>query len=239
MRILITFYIFFSITHRVTGSSLPPNSIPSYLETDSTPKSQTKKFSKKIIPDNYPVTDEMFVTDSDNTGREIKSGDLFSYDKNWFRNDTLNQTLVFELYTDNFRNVIYHFKNNDIPKDLIKEIELHTEDREPANEELKEKFIHGILGSGKQISKKYFRTNKGFKLGDAKDKALREYGKPDKISKRNNIERYEWDFVGDILSDVKKNKQKKPLAKDSFGYEVTMFFRNDKLIGMILVNDVP
>src|SRR4051812_28691651 len=62
----------------------------------------------KIIPDDYPVTDEIFGSDFNQNGREIKSGDIFSYDKIWFRNDSLNQTLVFELYTDNYRNIIFH-----------------------------------------------------------------------------------------------------------------------------------
>jgi len=63
-----------------------------------------------VIPDNYPVTNEMFGYDVKSNGREIKSGNIRSLDKVWFRNDTLKQILVFELYTDNFRNIIFHFK---------------------------------------------------------------------------------------------------------------------------------
>ena len=61
----------------------------------------------QIIPDDYPVTDEMF---KGNFGL-INMGEAYSFDKVWFLNEFLNETLIFELYTDYHRLLIYHFKN--------------------------------------------------------------------------------------------------------------------------------
>jgi len=118
-------------------------------------------------------------------------------------------------------------------------MELADENGEPADDKSKQKVFSGFVKSSRQIDKKYFRSDKGFKLDDSKSKALQIYGKPDKISKRDSIEKYEWKFVGDPRFDPKKDKTKKPFAQDSFGYQVTMFFRNNKLIAIIIHNDIP
>jgi hypothetical protein len=53
------------------------------------------------------------------------------------------------------------------------------------------------------------------------------------------VEKYEWDFVCDILHDNKTKLKRNILAKDGFGHQITMFFRNNKLIGIIFHNDIP
>jgi hypothetical protein len=50
---------------------------------------------------------------------------------------------------------------------------------------------------------------------------------------------YLWDFTGDVFSSANKPIKNKPYAKDSFGYQVKMFFKNDILIAMFLHNDIP
>jgi len=196
-----------------------------------------------MIPDDYPVTDSMFKGNYD----KIISGEITSLDKAWFTNDTLKQTLVFELYTDYHRLEIYHFYNNDIPEELINKIELYVSKGkfnnifDTATRKQKQTFFSGFLSSGKKIDQKYFTTYKGFKLGDNQEKAITIYGTPDKHSTFKNIEKYEWTFTGDYaLKESKTNvKTNKPLAKNSWGFEVIMFFRKDKLIDMILSNDIP
>lgn len=70
---------------------------------------------KRFVVDDYPVTNEMLVDKtSNNSSYKKQSGQTYSYDKAWFGNDTLKQTLVFEHYTDYHRMVIYHFYTNDI-----------------------------------------------------------------------------------------------------------------------------
>lgn len=195
--------------------------------------------TKKIEVDDYPVTNEMFGADVKQNGREIKSGEVYSGDKVWFTNQSLNQTLVFELYTDDFRNAIFHFLNNDVPKDLIKEMELSNAERFPAAENLKVKYFKGFIKKALPIKAWYFKTKKGFALGDPKDNVIKKYGKPDKVSITDGIERCEWDFEGDDENDTKTSSNGKPLARGSYGYQVIMFFRNNKIIGIILHNDIP
>jgi hypothetical protein len=194
---------------------------------------------KTFTVDDYPVPDKMFGSDLHTNAREIKSGPVRSQDKVWFSNAGLGQTLVFELYTDNFRNVTFDFFTNDVPPGLIKIMELTTSGAEFAPENLKRNYFSGFTRLAKPIAPKYFTTDKGFRLGDKKAKAIEVYGKPDKKSLSRDIETCEWDFVGDAFYDKKMNLKGKPLAKDNFGHQVTMFFRNDQLIAIILHNDIP
>lgn len=167
------------------------------------------------------------------------SGKITSGEKAWFTNDTLKETLVFELYTDGHRLVTYHFYNDDIPIDLIDRIELHAKSGELANRQQKLQDFKGFLQQSIKIDEKYFTTNKGLLLGDSKEKVLKIYGQPHKKSKKNGIEKLEWSFVGDLLYDGKKSLHGKPLAKNNYGHQAYLFFKNEKLIGQILHNDIP
>ena len=54
-----------------------------------------------------------------------------------------------------------------------------------------------------------------------------------------HVEGLEWNFIGDNLYDDKTGLKGKQLAKDSFGCQVVMYFKNGKLIEKILSNDIP
>ncbi len=195
---------------------------------------------KRFVVDDYPVTNEMLVDKtSNNSSYKKQSGQSYSYDKAWFGNDTLKQTLVFELYTDYHRMVIYHFYTNDMPTDLINRMELHIDSGEVASEKQKRQDFDGFLKQTTKISSAYFTSDKGFKLGDTKQKAIDIYGTPDKQSMNVGIEKLEWEFFGDTFYNGKTDLKGKPLAKDSFGHQIVMYFKNRKLIGQILHNDIP
>jgi len=194
---------------------------------------------KKFSVDDYPITNKMFTDKSNNSSYRKLSGNTFSVDKIWFSNDTIKQTLVFELYSDYHRLVTYHFLNNDTPIDLINKIELHTNDGKLASDKQKLKDFSGFLKQATKINSSYFVTNKGLKLGDIKQKAVDIYGSPNKKSITDEIEKLEWLFLGDEFYDGKTNLKGKPLAENSFGHQIEMYFRNGKLIGQILFNDIP
>jgi hypothetical protein len=176
---------------------------------------------------------------SDNSSYKKQSGQTFSYDRVWFSNDTLKQILVFELYTDYHRMVTYHFYTNDIPIDLISRMELHIDGGDPASEKQKLNDFGGFLKQTTKINSSYFITDKGFRLGDTKQKAIETYGNPDKQTITDGIEKLEWDFIGNELYDGKTDLKGKPLADNSFGHQILMYFRNGKLTGQILFNDIP
>ncbi len=151
---------------------------------------------KRFIVDDFPVTDKML---RGKTEISIKSGLCFSWGQAWFSNDTLNQILVFELYTDGHRMVIYHCYNNAIPNDLIRQIDLNSAGGDLASEKQKQKDFKGFIKQSIKINSSYFVTDKGFKLGIAKQKAIDQYGNPDTSTIDNGIEKLEWDFVGDQI----------------------------------------
>jgi len=53
------------------------------------------------------------------------------------------------------------------------------------------------------------------------------------------IKKYEWDLIVDAFYDGKTKLKRNILAENSFGHQTTMFFRNNKLIGLIFHNDIP
>lgn len=55
----------------------------------------------------------------------------------------------------------------------------------------------------------------------------------------DEVEKLEWEFIGDESYDRKSDLKGKTLAKDSFGHQIIMYFKKDKLIGLILHNDIP
>lgn len=196
---------------------------------------------KRFSVDDYPVTNKMIAKQKvDNySSFKKKSGQIYSYDKAWFSNDSLGQTLVFEVYTDYHRLVTYLFYNEGIPGDLINRVGLHFDDGGLASQKQKLKGFNGFLKQATKINCSYFISDKGFKLGNSKHKAIDIYGQPDRQSINNGMEKLEWDFIGDIFYDGKTDLRGKPLAKDSFGNQVVMYFSNGKLIGQILHNDIP
>jgi hypothetical protein len=195
---------------------------------------------KRIIVDDYPVTDEMLDDKkTDNSSYLRKSGEVQSREKFWFTNNTLGQTLVFELYTDKHRLLTYHFLNNKIPNELIDILELHTTEGDIAPFTIKKKSLPGFIKTAININTSFFITNKGIKLGDSKKKVLMIYGKPDIDSSGGNIECLVWSYTGDILYDGKVDLEGKPLAKDNYGHQAIMYFEKNTLIGIILHNEIP
>jgi len=197
---------------------------------------------KKFIVDDFPVTDKMFereVKTRDSDAGIRRSGMVESSDKAWFTNDSLHQTLVFDLYTDYMRMGIFLFDNNNIPGELIKIMELNTLDGSLASEKQKEKSLKGFIRQARRIRSKYFTSDKGIRLGIGRAAVLKAYGRPDKTSRKDALETLEWNFIGDEDIDDKGVPKGRRVAANSFGHQITAFIQDDKLIGLILHNDIP
>lgn len=106
-------------------------------------------------------------------------------------------------------------------------------------------FFRGFIRKSEGINSKFFTSIKGFKINDLKEKALKIYGQPNHSKIENGIECCEWDFCGDYqlkydsTNNNKINLHGKSIAKNSFGNEIYMYFRNNKLIGYVITNYTP
>jgi hypothetical protein len=234
-KIVLVFILTFGLfscknSSRNSGDGGGPGQMNGSLAVDS---------SGRFTVDDFPVADSLLGSDSSNNGRKIESGGTISLDKAWFANDSLKQTLVFEIYTDDFRAASYLFNNKDIPDELIERMELNDDSGDTVSKEQKVRDFMGFLKKARQIGKNFFVTKKGLRLGDKQEKAQQIYGRPDYVKNADGVEEDNWLFVGENVFDGKADLKGKPLAKDSYGHQVTMFFRQGRLIGLILSNDIP
>ena len=206
----------------------------------------------QIKVDDYPVTDNMFKVEF--ASRPLKIGQAISQEYWWFKNDSSNESLVFNLAADLFRYKIFHFKNNDIPLDLIHEIDLQRIYPKKGyirlHDSVKARFLPMFIDQATYISSQYFTSQKGIKLGMNRQKAEVIYGVPDTMFTSNDYKILRWNFApdpkfnnwkytADPKSDKLKPVQQSLYAENSFGYNVTMYFKDEELVGMILVNDIP
>ncbi|MDH5379961.1 MAG: hypothetical protein OEW75_03865 [Cyclobacteriaceae bacterium] len=186
-----------------------------------------------FVTDDYPITNSMLKS------AKFIDNPVLSFDGLWFSNR--NQTIAFALYTDYYRYAIFHFENGNVPLDLIDQIELFKPlpESDTADINIKKELFARVFPKINVVDSSYFRTNKGFQLGDSKLKALRVYGQPDIQKNENGVEMLYWEFIGDILYDGKQDSKEKPLARNSFGHEIKMYFKNEKLVALFLKNTIP
>lgn len=188
--------------------------------------------------DDFPVTDRMLTEHYCDTCT-LKSGELRSIEKVWFTNKVLRQTLVYQLYTDNFHEDVFLFSNDDIPAAIMDQMELYDSTSNYASHQLRAKFFKGFLRFAIPTNKKYFVSKKSFAIGDSLWKAIKIYGEPDRRTLDHGVEVLQWEFEGENGYDGKKDLKGKPLAADSFGLQITMCFRKERLIGLAFENAVP
>lgn len=235
MKSCINISFFATIYLLVISSTVNPGTRDTTLRSDCTIliESDTTTITSDtiltFIADDYPVTDEMLEEYT-----ALQRSDIV-----WFRNRGLNESLVFELYTDRHRFVTYHFFTDDIPDAVIDRMQLFYNLEEGVSRESKRKYLTSQANAANEIDIPYFTTNKGFQLGDRKEQSIMMYGTPDQTVLEDGIEILKWHFVGEILYDGQTDLKGKPLAKDSFGHTVTMFFRKTELMAIILFNDIP
>ena len=181
-----------------------------------------------ITPDDFPITNNLLTQHKD----PYPEGDHV-----WFTNTELKQTLVFELGTDYHRYKTYLFYNNIIPEDLLNDDWFSS----AQNTSNKVEVFKTYIKNATPINKNYFTSLQGIELGQTKKQILTLYPySADEVTVTEDLEKYTWNFIGDIIVDLQPEIQNdKPLAKSSFGYHFTTYFKNDILVGLILVNDIP
>lgn len=213
---------------------------------NNTPTAQSNGMDTSMV---FEVDDYIFSNDmlkdkaSKNSLYKLQSGNLFSLEKVWYTNKELDETIVIQLYTDFHKSEIFHFQNSDAPQNLKDQIELQILQKDKkyylATPEEKRKGFNGFLKQSQPIAPSYFTSKQGIKLGDSIQKIISKYGMPDSTNTKDGFDVYYWDFKGDIgVVNPKKHKGRK-LAYDSYGHSVIAYFKNDKLVGRILRNEIP
>lgn len=190
---------------------------------------------KPFFADNYPVTDKMF---GKGTGdRPFKTKHLISDNTAWFTNDSLKQTLNFILSSDNDRLVTCCFDNNNTPNEVVTKWDVRYEKGNTALEEDKLLYYKEFYTKAPNINSKYFTSNKGFKLGDPKEKAIKQYGKPDSVKTVEGFEKYYWNPIGAQITQKEQNVSEKDLLLiDEKKQFIIMYFKNNKLATVIFNN---
>lgn len=189
---------------------------------------------KPYFADNYPVTDKMFGKAT--SSRPVKTEHLESQNTAWFTNDSLKQTLSFILFSDNERLVTSCFDNDNVPNEVIEKMDLNDAQMYTASAEDKLVYFKEFFKKAKKIETKYFTSNKGFKIGDPKEKAIKQYGKPDSVKTVEGFEKYYWNPVGAQVSKQPAVDEKDLLLIDEKKQFITMYFKNNKLATIIFDN---
>lgn len=192
------------------------------------------KFGRMITVDDYDIHEDLLR----HGYGQMKSDDCYSYDKAWFYNDSLQEGLIVDLYTDFHKTAIYHFSTDRIPGIMTGAIDLHLENGELAPLSSKQQQLPKLLLQGKALDASSFISKKGFRLGSSKEDAIREYGQPHELSREEGLDIYSWSFQGELIAPYVEQISY-PMAENSFGHHIKMYFEDQKLIGMVLINDAP
>lgn len=188
---------------------------------------------KPFFADNYPVIDKMFGKPT--SSRPVTTAHLRSENTAWFTNDSLQQTLMFILFSDNSRLVTACFDHKNVPSEVFSKMDFSDNHNYPSNEEDRLLYYKEFFSSAKKIDTKYFISNMGFKIGDPKEKAIKKYGKPDSIRVVEGFDKYFWNPAGAQIT--RQNVPEKDLLLiDEKKQFITMYFKNNKLATMILDN---
>jgi|SRR6185312_5480680 len=195
--------------------------------------------TKYIQADDYAIDNALLKNGYD--GKEING--IYFIDQVWFKNDSLKQSILISLYTDYHRIHILHFKNDSVPYDLLPYIQFFKKvsqsELDTVSPTVTQKNIPIFLKGATTLPKKYFVTKHGLKLGLTKTALLKKCGAPHSTTTKNNLEVLVWNYPGDQGYTENQKKPQGTLAKNSFGYTLTTFLKNDQVIALRIDNDIP
>jgi hypothetical protein len=192
-----------------------------------------------IEPDDYPFTNEMLKQgyNRQDTGHLVYSSEA------WFKNSASNQFLAVELYTDYHKLEIHHaYSWFRFP---------HFTDRLPLlqrgrgwispikSDSLRQVVLPQYIKAAIEIDARFFRTRKGISLGMSDLDAQKRYGPPISSASHAGVQIVHWQYPGDREELSTNSTDTTYIAKDSFGYEVTMYFARHRLVAMRLSNAIP
>lgn len=232
-----------SCNQSLNQKNVPQKDTVAFLNVGDTLKHTIKDFgidsNNFLLPDFFPVTDEM-IDRCRNAGGEflMTGGNLKSVDQAWFRNRGLETILVIGMYTDGFRTSYICFRENEIPDGVTEALEI-IKGFDIADISLKRRHLGQFIGQSQEMGSSFCRSAKAFQIGEnCRQRAIKIYGSPDSNTSEGKFNKLYWHFQGE-LSQLKNQGNKKPYAKESYGYTVEMFFSKERLVALILSNEIP
>lgn len=186
--------------------------------------------SKYVFKQVFPISKTELK--KNNNSKLLMQEGISAGDFVWFKNEEFNQSLAFYIYTDYFTPVTCLFYNDNIPDSLLSRMEMHTKNGFATLSEKKQN-MDNFLEKAVERDKSKFITNDNIQLGCELSIFTDLYGKPQQTSKEGNTIIYGWHFDTESVDGQK-------MAFDTYlAYDVTAFFENDKLIGLILHDYIP
>ena len=218
--------------YKLTDKYIPEQ----YVSSESKLMPLIEAYASMIDPDYYytPYDNDLWASG------HVKSGLTISQNQKWYKNDSLNQVTVAADYGDYEYSVWLHFYKDQIPVDLIDHMKLLREDGLPATLDQKKKDVPGFVDQAVNTpDANFFESVQGVKLGDPRSKAIGKYGKPDQVANVDGYERLIWIFTGESEFDPEADAPDTKLVADSFGFTVTQYYKDGRLVAQIFQDAMP
>ncbi len=222
---------------------------PMNSDTITTKKDTAARFTAIQLPaytiddtitmDDFPVTDLMLR----NNLKDVQIDSIISFDKAWFYNQKNKQVLIFEFATDYYRMETYLFSEEYL-KEYMPSFLFHKKSNKQytaLSEKEAEIYLPKFITQSKRCDASFFCSIKELKIGEKIQNVIEKNGRPDTIMYGKKIEIYRWEYRGDLNdwnteAEIKANKK---IARNSFGYQVTLHTKNERIIGIHLFKEIP
>ncbi|MFN8285220.1 MAG: hypothetical protein U0V74_00605 [Chitinophagales bacterium] len=192
----------------------------------------------QVIPDNYTIPTSVFRQHKD-TWLTIDS--MATGDCQWFRNDSLQQTLIVEFATDYWHLYVYHFSNNYIPSGFTYQLPIYKSEAHNtykiADDKLKKDYAHQFMDSAYYLPANYFKSNKGARPGISSKQLQDIYGPAQRTKQEGADEIWHWEYKGELEDDATAERMKE--VANAWGYAVTAWLHNDIVVALVIYNGIP
>lgn len=186
--------------------------------------------------DKYRIKDSLIIALLEKKPMIEKVGNYGTPEMMLFDNDSLKEALMIILYTDYFRAGFVHFNLMDIPEWLPQNCLLEQTIPEQKNIAAKQSAFNDLLQLGIDMPLSFFVSKAGFRLGDSLSKAIQFYGPSDSTYAEEKYTVLKWSFNGELVLNLRAGET---VIANSYGQEVFMYFRDEKLVMYQILNTVP
>lgn len=127
----------------------------------------------------------------------ILAADGFISGWQWFRNADSGQTMVLDLYTDNFPITTILFSDAHADEFIGEQDDplIMSMSNATSPEDIRAHW-RDFAGQARTLDPKYFVTEQGVKLGASVDEVVAIYGKPHRHAKEGKLQTLWWDYKG-------------------------------------------